>query len=268
MPREMALGYLAVECAPENLDPAALEAEWNTAQGRIQAPLANVGKSAVRDIPDSHQAYVAGLVANEHWQQTFAQNPHWEIKMVEAAPLLAFQFSIMNGKADGHGCNFTTPPTLDELFNCCLPAAPTQENATVAQQPNAFLIQTRALNLQPLDFSPVAGQPGLFQLRVGVSLPFVHVVRFNGRCYLHNGYHRVLAALQRGAAEVPCVFRDVAAPQEIGPLGAGAFPLEVLESDNPPAMHHYASGQAHPVELVVKTRVVQLSLTNWVVPEI
>ena len=32
------------------------------------------------------------------------------------------------------------------------------ENVNVAQQPNAFLIQTRALNLQPLDFSPVCSK--------------------------------------------------------------------------------------------------------------
>lgn len=268
MPRDFAIGYLGSECVPTNSDPAALEAEWLTAQGRIGAALGNIGNPAIRDVPESHQPYVAGLTTNVHWAQTFAGNPQWEIKMVEAAPLLAFQFSILNDKSDGHGSGFSDPPTMDELFNICLPAAPTAENFHVAQQNNAFLIQSRALNLRPADFSPVVGQPGTFQFRVGVTLPFVHVVRFNGRCYLHNGYHRVLAALRRGAAEVPCVFREVATPQEIGPLGMGTFPLDVLESANPPALHHYASGQAHPVELVVKTRVIQLSLSDWVVPEL
>lgn len=267
MPQEIAVNYLAGECVPPDLDPAALAGEWATAQGRIEAPLPNVGNPAIRDIPASHEGYVAALVGCDHWSQVFAENPHWEVKMVEVAPLLAFQFSVMDGKAESHGGDFSTPPTLDELFACCLPMAPVLENMNVAQQNNAFLIQTRALNLRPADFSPVAGQPGVFVFRIAVALPFVHVVRFEGRCYLHNGYHRAYAALRAGATEIPCVFRDVATQQEIG-LGLGTFPLELLASENPPTLHHFASGQAHPVELVVKTRVMQLSLADWVVPEI
>ena len=268
MPLEVAVGYLANECVPANPDPSKLTSEWAAAQAKIGQPLSNVGNPAISDIPVSLMPYVEQLKTGEHWQHVFAENPGWEVKMVEAAPLLAFQFAIMNGKSDGHGDGFSDPPTMDELCRICLPAAPIPENFNVVGQTNAFLIQTRALNLRPADFSPVEGQPGTFQFRMGVALPFVHVVRFNGRCYLHNGYHRVLAALRHGATQVPCIFRDVATPQEVGPLGVGAFPLEVLESDNPPTLNHFASGQAHAVELVVKTRVVQLSLTDWVVPEI
>ena len=153
---------------------------------------------------------------------------------------------------------------MDELFDVCLPMNPVIENYSVSQQPHSVLIRSHSLNLRPLQVGPIG--PSAFGVMVGVALPFVHVVRFNGRCFLHNGYHRATAAALAGAPEIPCVFRDVAVPEEIG-IGPGTFDLAVLESADPPTIHHFASGQAHPVDLLIKSRTMQISWTDWVVPE-
>lgn len=260
-----AVHYLANECVPVNPDPAALLAEWTSAVGKIQPPLANAGTPSIRDIPASHLPHIDAVKNSPDWQIVFANNPNWEFKLVEAAPLLAYQFSILDGMASSHGAQLGLTPSLDNLLNTFLPAGNVPQSMNIVQTPNSALIQSRSLNVRPLNFS--MPQPGIFVLEIGSSLPFVHVVRYNGRCYLHNGYHRVYAALLSGATEIPCIFRDASSEIEVG-LGPGTFPLNLLESQNPPTMHHYASGQAHQVDLVIKTRTIHLNWTDWVSPEI
>lgn len=266
MPPDDGIKYLATECAPVSCDPAALHAEWTAATALIREPLSNVGMPEILDIPDEYKGYVDALKASEQWRPAFDANPHWDIKLVEAGPLLAYQFQVLDGHATSHGSGLGNPPTLDELFAACLPIMPVSENFTWTRFGNSVLVETRALNLRP-DLLPIDGQPGAFVFRIGAALPFVHVVRFEGKCFLHNGYHRTYAALTKAATHVPCVIRDVASPQEVG-LGQGTFSLEAFQSQNPPCMHQFGSGQAYPVQLIVKTRTVQLSVNDWVTPEI
>ena len=265
MSEQQACHYLAQECECANTDPAALIAEWIAAQARQGEAQANCGQPQIRDVPEDHQGHIQQVVNSPDWQPIFANNPNWQIKLVEAAPLLAYQFSVLDGAATNHSTGFSAPPTLAELLNVCLPIAPTVDDYSVVQQPNSVLIRSRSLNVRPLHFGMV--QPGCFMLQVGVSLPFVHVVRYNGRCYLHNGYHRAYAAMMAGATEIPCVFRDVATEAEIG-LNPGTFDLGTLESANAPTLNHFAGGQAHPVNLIIKTRVMHLNWTDWIAPEI
>jgi hypothetical protein len=82
---------------------------------------------------------------------------------------------------------------------------------------------------------------GLFQadnkvgIQFGLALPHVHVVRWQGLCYLHNGFHRALGCRAAGATHMPCLFRDVATAEEVG-LGPGKFPAALLQSANPPTV--------------------------------
>jgi hypothetical protein len=172
----------------------------------------------------------------------------------------------MDGKSGSHCSGLSDPPTLDELMGVCLPLTPTPENYHIVQQGHSALIRSHALNLRPVQIGQI--MPGVFGLQVGVALPFVHVVRYNGRCYLHNGYHRVCGALAAGATEVPCVVRDVGTPQEAGIVGGmGTFDLPLLEGPSPPTLSDFNPTQAHAVSLVVKTRVMHVTWTDWVAPE-
>jgi hypothetical protein len=266
LPQHQGVQYLGNECVPASPSPAALAAEWAAARARLGPPPGNAGNPSIRDIPPSHAAHAAQLAASPDWQPLFAANPTWQIKLVEVAPLLAFQFSILDGKSAAHCGSFGAPPTLDELLNACLPLIPIQENFHIVQQDQGVLIRSKSLNLRPLQVGPLS--PIDFGVRVGVALPFVHVVRYNGRCYLHNGYHRAYGAAAAGAPEIPCVFRDVATADEASILGwPWTFDLALLESAAPPTIHHLAAGQAHPVSLIEKTRIIQISWLDWIAPE-
>jgi hypothetical protein len=101
----------------------------------------------------------------------------------------------------------------------------------------------------------------------GVTLPFVHVVRFNGRCYLTNGFHRALGARKRGAGRMPCFFREVPTADEIGiRVDWSTFPIGLLESPYPPTLGHFTQGRAHTLPLKKVMRVVQVNWSEHALP--
>lgn len=263
MDQAQALNYLRNACVVTDGSDAALIAEWTAARALIANGPPNAGNPVIREIPADQIGHVQSL-ATGPWKGSIA--PDWQFKMVEIAPLLAFQFSILTDKTDGHCSTWGQPPSIGELLGTCLPLVPTNENLNLNQMPQSMLIRGKNLNLRTVQTGMVG--PNAIGLTFGFSSPFAHVVRFNGRCYLHNGFHRTYGAALAGATEIPCVFRDVLDPAAAGIIGGGAtFDLPLLESDNPPTIHHFASGQAYPIQVKIMSRVISVSWADYVVPE-
>jgi len=223
----------------------------------------NAGNPTISDIPAAHSGHIQSLLTGP-WQGSIG--PDWQFKMVEIAPLLAFQFAVLSDKTDAHCNGFDQPPTIQQLLDTCLPLVPANESLSFTQLPQSMLIRGRNLNLRTVQTGMLG--PNALGLAFGFSVPFVHVVRLNNRCYLHNGFHRAYGAAKAGALEIPCVFRDVADPDAAGIRQDGStFDLPLLESANPPTMHHFATGQAYPVDLKIMSRVISVSWADYVVPE-
>lgn len=259
MAKERAVQYLRDACMPFDSSDHALETEWAAAVAQLGAPYVRAGLPDIQPIPASHQGYISQLAVN--WPNLFAQGPV-EFKMVEAKPLLAFQISV-DGSRSGHHCAaFGNPPTVDELFETCLPQLPTEEPLNIQQQHQSIIIKAKSLNVRTQANGMV--QAGTFGIQIGLALPFVHVVRYDGRCYLHNGFHRMYGAAAAGATHIPCLFRDVASPQEAGIQADGStFDLEMLTSANPPTVAHFVDGRAHTVALKATTRILHVSWAEY-----
>lgn len=263
MTQEEALNYFRNACVPEASDDASLIAIWNDAHTHIGAPADNAGKPAIKPIPAEAQDYIAEL-KNGPWKPHFDANPGWELRIIEIEPLLAFQFSILMPKSANHCSALPEPPTLADLLPVCLPQVPPQPSAHVSRDARSVMIQSRDLNLRAVQ----AGLMVTMGMQFTFSLPFAHVVRFNGRCYLLNGFHRAYGAAKAGAAEMPCVFRDVGTAEEAGIRSDGTtFRLPLLESDNPPTMRHFITGQARDVSLKPLNRVLHVSWAEYLVPD-
>lgn len=106
--------------------------------------------------------------------------------------------------------------------------------------------------------------PGVFGIAIGVALPWVHVVRFNDRCYLHNGYHRTYGSAIQGATHIPCLFRDVTDSAAAGIQTDGTtFPIEMLQGNNPPTLSHFSENRAQAVKVRATTRVLHVSWAEY-----
>jgi hypothetical protein len=105
-------------------------------------------------------------------------------------------------------------------------------------------------------------------IKFGMSVPFAHVVRYKGRCYLHNGFQRAYGARQAGATHIPCLFSDVGDWEAVGlKHDNSTFQPDVMEAPNPPTVAHFTQGRAYPVALRIFSRFIHVSWSEFALPE-
>ena len=61
--------------------------------------------------------------------------------MVEIDPILAYQMTIDDERAQAHGKPLSKPPTVDELMNLCLSLTPSIETFTVFPGQNSLVLK-------------------------------------------------------------------------------------------------------------------------------
>jgi hypothetical protein len=266
--QKQAIEHLRTSCIPNPPDrsDAGLISDYNLASSKLMKPFPGAGRPKLQQIPMS-DSYIVNLL-QVPWAKLFTDliSQGATFQMVEIDPLLAFQFTVDTARSKTHCSAMGSPPTSEELLNVCLPL--TQSNDAVhisgvgtRGAGTSIIIKSRSLNLMmALEGSLNPQTQDVWGIQLSWTLPFVHVVRLNGRCYLHNGYHRAVGVREAGATHMPCMFRDVpdAATANIHP--PGTFDLPLLESANPPTLGHFTQGLAQKVALRATTRIVQI---NW-----
>ena len=269
MEQAQARNHLRQACVPADPSDVALDIEWQKARDQLGPPMPNAGQPELLPLAANDLQHVHTILTDPALMQAFQPGGamfgsafHW----VEIRPLLAYQHSVMLDRSNHHGAGLTKPPTESELMAMCLPPKIPDEPFQAVLGPQSALIRSPSLNLRVL-------AQGVFNasfsgIGFGPALPFVHVVRLNGRCYLHNGFHRAYCAGIAGATHLPCAFRDVATPDDAGiRYDGGTFPLSLLESQNPPTVGHYLDNRAHPVQLRRVSRVLHVSWADYIVSE-
>lgn len=260
-----AIGLLRRSCVLEDTSDAALMAQWQQARRRLGPPMQNAGQPDIHAIPAEGRACMARL----EQQAWVAKALHGDLagavfRMVELDPLLAFQFSVDLARS-AHHAGEAGPPSVEELLNLCLPADRNMENVRVTPGPNSLLVTSQGLNFVPLAKGLFRTSAGNFVgIQVGASGPLMHVVRYNGRHYLLNGFNRAVGLRRRGVTHAPCVLRDVATAEAAGILPGHTFDLPLLESADPPTVGHFTQGRAHPVQLKSFTRTLHVSWADYV----
>lgn len=259
-----ATGWLRYTCVLQDQSDPAIATLWSSAHGNLGLPVANAGLPDIQPLSPEGTAYVTSLMSQQWVAERMPGIPApmgLDVCLVEIDPLLAYQIHVDQDRSRNHGNGVPCAPTLDRLLQVCLPMAQPSEPLRIDQAPGSMMISSRSLNFRTLwqGFS----QTGFLGIHVGVSLPFAHVVRFNGRCYLHNGFHRAVALRALGATHIPCLIRDVLTPQDAGIGAAGTFSQALLESGNPPTLFHFTSGRAATVSMKSFHRVLHISWAEY-----
>jgi hypothetical protein len=271
-----AIKHLRFGCVPANpnVTDADLIAEWDGARVGLGAPFANAGNPDIQDLP---VAFVAAFEATPWIAAALPQfvGPH-ELRLVEIDPLLAYQIIVDTDRSAHHCQGLATPPTEQQLLDVCLPTAlpvPTPANLSpITQTTQSMALTTPNLNLINVThglFDIVMGgvPTKIGGVRIHESLPFMHVVRLNGRCFLHNGYHRAFGLRAMGATHIPCVFRDVASYEQAGVKTDGTTLAQpVFETGNPPTVAHFTQGRAHDVRIRRASRIIHVAWSQYTMP--
>jgi hypothetical protein len=258
-----ALQHMKTVCVPINLDDNVLKAEWKKAQAALGSGYENAGSPLIEDLSQVGLDHVDMLLQQEWVKQRLPEiGAAWTFKSIEIDPLLAFQAHINIDRSKHHCSRIGTNSDEQELLSICLPQQAPQEQMQMHANPQSILIAAPNLNVRPLAQGYI---PPFFGILVGVALPFVHVVEFEGRYYLHNGYHRSLGLREAGIMKMPCLLRSVASFEEVG-LHVGTLPQSLFATNNAPTVGHFTQGRAHQVAIRAVSRTMHVSWAEYVVP--
>ena len=261
-----ALQFLRQICVPSIDTDTALLSEWVAAKGKLGGAIPDAGKPEVLPIPPAHDEYIAALKALPVLQNLLSGPLAGStFQLVEINKLLAYQIMIDQVRSRHHCGKLSQPPSLEQLLTICLPIEAPSDSMQILQQQQSVIVKSRGLNLSVIAQGFFGGFAGL---QFGFALPFAHVVRHNGRCYLHNGFHRTYGAALAGATHIPCLFRDVHDHNNVGIRTDGStFSAAILESTNPPTLAHYVLERAHPVQVRAFSRILHVSWSEYSMPD-
>ena len=271
-----ALDHFRVACVAADDGDAALLAEWAAAKRLLGPPIPNAGHPDIQPLPESERSYSEELKQQRWIAAVLPEIARATVQLVEIEPLLSFQVSFDIAHADRRFQELPSPPALADLMPICLPIRQPGDEFVASRidaDSQSVIVKSRSLDLQ-------LKEVGLFEMKIGGlnvhvggakfhrGLPLVHVVRFNGRCYMYNGFHRAVGARRRGATYVPCIFRDVTAPEQAGLRpDPSRLPIEVLESANPPTLGHFTQGRAYPVQLRRRSRILHVTWSQYIMAD-
>lgn len=143
--KQQALSHLRTACIAPDISDAALETVWIEAAARLGPSVVKAGKPEILPFPAEAAAHVAEMALG--WPQPPNQPPP-EFRMIEIAPLLAYQI-IIDGPRSGFHCKrFSNPPTLAELLAVCLPTRPLEEPLQSQELAQSLIIKARSLNVR------------------------------------------------------------------------------------------------------------------------
>jgi hypothetical protein len=271
MTQQEAIAHLVSHCVLPNPDIHALTAEWQAAKVRKGAPMGG-GNPEIRDIPAASQPYIATLMQQQWLAQFIASLPGAEFKLVEIDPLLTFHYMVDLDRSTNRCSALPQNPSLADLMPICLPATFPNERINMVRLPDgkskphsvgSLLLTAGSLNLSIVDAGYFKADNKI-GIQFGMPVPIVQVIRFNGRCYLHDGLHRTIGVRQKGATHVPCLFRDAHSAAEVGiKSNRSTFSLRLLESADAPTVGHFTQGRAYAVQLKRFTRIINVTWAEY-----
>lgn len=200
----------------------------------------------------------------------------WRPAIVDLRRVLTFQKVIFT---DGLEERLREARSEAGLYELCLPRQQPRHPAgaftdadgkgfTISSfNPN---LRIAAGQLSEADVSPGPGMPTVrmqaVTLLVNMGTSYLQVVRYRGRSFIRDGYHRAAGLLQLGINEVPCIFIEAESFDQVG-MVPGAFSYEVLFGDRPPFLADFWNDTVSAeVSQPAVRKVVRVRGEEFVVP--
>jgi hypothetical protein len=269
MQEQEAIAYLRNMCAYEDSTPEDLRKLWAAAQVSAAAlpevPLA----AEVLDIDPAFAGHLASVASDPMMPEMVAKKK-WSFQRVEIDRLVCFQkhVSTEHGENVTKGVDVADPA---QVLQACLPVEKVKRNVGVGFEPreNAFTIFAPGADFRVLGTSQgedAATKRKIFGFAVGWGVPHVQVVRFQGRYFLKNGYHRLVALRSRGLTHAPCILIEGESFDDVGARD-GFFDRDLLLSKRPPLFGDFLADAVCPaVPLRPRTKVIRIKAEEIIVP--
>lgn len=270
MDEPFAHAYLQTACEGAGATAAEMSKAWRDARTKLGAAFPKAGAPDVQPLPQTAQPHLRRVQNhNPRFKQTVG-NLKWSFQSIEIDPLLCFQFHVEKARS-AKACSGLTskPPSAAEILSTCLPVGSAPLTHQVAPLSNGLFVRSNDLNVRLIDFraEKTAGETWTAKVVWGPITPLISVVRYNGRYYLHNGYHRAHGLRQAGVDHMPCVLLEANAWSDFIDPRMVVFSESLLTSANAPTVGHFTQGRATDVNLRAVTRMLQISWSELALPD-
>jgi len=202
---------------------------------------------ALSDMGEDLRAYVAEFQEHPNGKQYLVRG--WIIRVANLNKICALQ-PIVHLDYLGGSDQFkkllqqAVEEDMRSLAQITLPiSSPVELPVQFDPQQNAWILHSPSPDTRIVGhFSlPMEVAPGVFGRGYGFCvavLPsFVQVVRYRGRYFLKDGYHRCIALLEKGITHIPVLYQEILETQ---PLKVeGRFPDETILGVHPPQLPDY-----------------------------
>jgi hypothetical protein len=172
---------------------------------------------------------VSHIEADETFQMAYAARPH-RFSWIDPRKLISLQVSRQVGDE-------FVPWGRDPLIDWALPLD-WKVPAEISFVPPCGPIYMTSNNPQLGGFQlAMDKRTGYVTIKPNSQINLIQVVRFQGRYYLRNGYHRVTAALASGISELPVLVAEASHPSEVEltNLGLAGFNVrQLMDVKRPP----------------------------------
>jgi hypothetical protein len=200
----------------------------------------------------------------------------WRIAVVDLRKVLSFQKIV---EVEGIEERLGSLDDYGRLVDLCLPRRQPVPPSGALSDPDGkgFTISSVNPNLRiaggQLAEAVVSPQPGAPSVRmqavtflVFFGASYLQVVKYKGRSFVRDGYHRAAGLIRRGIFEVPCVLIEADSFEQLG-APQGSFTYEVLFGDHPPELRHFWDDTvAADVDRIAVRKVVRIRADEFVVP--
>ena len=246
--KEQAFEYLQKNCLLDDSSSQALQQHFEEAASRLGPNIERVGYPVMLAIPTIHQQYV-NIVSNSPTAKLLEGlegRGAIAIQLVEIAPLLAIQIHIELDRAENFYQPYKEVPDIGEMLQKCFPLVYENIPIDFSLSANSWMIKTPSLNLRTFGGGLfTVNDENYLGVKIAQANPLVQVLKFEGRAYLVNGFHRAISLGKAGAKYLPSIVQEV---QSLDGIALG-IPLKCLLSANPPTLGHFLKDRAYPIQL-------------------
>jgi hypothetical protein len=225
---------------------------------------------AVSDIDPTHQNHLYQVSSTPIFQQSF-QGLNWSFKTVEVDKIVCFQQWVDLDYVGELERSLPTTPDAASVLKFCLPIGfPVQAGINIDPQSSAVTISSNLPHLAVGGLGVNQAGPGTAPsvvFTLGVNANYVQVVKYQGRHFLKNGYHRAYALRERGVTAVPCVYAEISDYALTGANRPGFFSREIIMSERPPMMPDFFDNTVSAdIKIQPTMNVIRIKAEQYPVP--
>jgi hypothetical protein len=225
---------------------------------------------AVNDIESVHQNHLYQVSSTPIFQQSF-QGLNWSFKTVEIDKIVCFQQWVDLDYVGELAKSLPATPDSSSVVKFCLPIGfPVQAGMNIDAQSSAITISSKTPHLAVGGLGVNQAAPGTAPsvvFTLGVNANYVQVVKYEGRHFIKNGYHRAYALRERGVSAVPCVYAEVSDYAMTGANRPGFFSRETIMSARPPTIPDFFDNTVSAdIKIQPTMNVIRIKAEQYAVP--